>query len=112
LTRKEQSSREVREVHLGQIRGVDRQDYRVKVENNTEQRVELNIRTADRNGGIYHLALYTLEDGQFLYEFLIDCLRHSSSYDLDQTEDSDVNANCLFSQATPSRNTYRQRVRG
>jgi hypothetical protein len=90
LTKKEQSSREVKEIFLGQITGVDRHDYEVKVGSSTEQTVELRIKTHDHYSDIYGLVLYAHQEGQFLYESLVDYLRKLTPANLGTSENADV----------------------
>jgi hypothetical protein len=74
LTQKELTSRIVREALLSQITKVDRQDYEVKVDGNTETMVYISVTSLGKNQ-VGEPIFYTHQDGQFLYTFLRDLSR-------------------------------------
>lgn len=88
LTKKEQASRQVFEVQLSQITGVNRQDYEVKVGRKTETMVSITVTTLGRSD-IYAPIFYVHQDGQFIYKYLRD-MSQKFSASLPDNKQSDV----------------------
>jgi hypothetical protein len=77
LTKKEQSSCEIREARLNQISGVNRQDYEVRLGADTETIVFITVDSLGKSQ-LSRPIFYTYEDGQFFYTFLSDLSRKNA----------------------------------